>query len=142
MRHTMRKTNSFWKSGHLPTLAGSFLYFDVSFMVWVLLGALGNYIASDLGLSPSQKGLMTAVPLLGGSILRLVLGPLTDAIGAKKTGLIGMALTFLPLLGGWLWADQLSEVYALGLLLGVAGASFAVALPMASRWYPPEYQGF
>jgi NNP family nitrate/nitrite transporter-like MFS transporter len=59
----MRKTNSFWKSGHLPTLAGSFLYFDVSFMVWVLLGALGNYIASDLGLSPAQKGLMTAVPL-------------------------------------------------------------------------------
>lgn len=110
-------------------------------MVWVLLGALGNYIASDLGLSPSQKGLMTAVPLLGGSILRLVLGSLTDTIGARKTGLIGMALTFLPLLGGWLWADQLSEVYAVGLLLGVAGASFAVALPMASRWYPPEHQG-
>jgi MFS transporter, NNP family, nitrate/nitrite transporter len=135
------KKESFWKSGHLPTLAGSFLYFDVSFMIWVLLGALGNYIASDLGLSPAQKGLMTAIPLLGGSILRLVLGYLTDRIGAKTTGLIGFLLTFLPLLGGWLWAGSIGEVYAVGLLLGVAGASFAVALPMASRWYPAEHQG-
>ena len=132
---------SFWKSGHLPTLAGAFLYFDVSFMIWVLLGALGNYVASEFGLSPAQKGLMTAIPLLGGSILRLVLGYLTDSIGARKAGLIGMAATFLPLLGGWLWAGSISGVYALGLCLGVAGASFAVALPMASRWYPPEHQG-
>ncbi|PMW04423.1 MFS transporter, partial [Pseudomonas sp. GW456-11-11-14-TSB2] len=34
-----------------------------------------------------------------------------------------------------------SQVLALGLILGVAGASFAVALPIASRWYPPEHQG-
>lgn len=136
------KTNlSFWKSGHLPTLFSSFLYFDVSFMIWVLLGALGNYVASDLHLNPAQKGLMTAIPLLGGSILRLVFGQLTDRIGPRKAGCIGLALTALPLLGGWLWADSIDKVYLVGLLLGVAGASFAVALPMASRWYPPKYQG-
>lgn len=136
------KTNlSFWKSGHLPTLFSAFLYFDVSFMIWVLLGALGNYVASDLHLNPAQKGFMTAIPLLGGSILRLVFGQLTDRIGPRKTGCIGLALTLLPLLGGWLWADSIGKVYLVGLLLGVAGASFAVALPMASRWYPPKYQG-
>jgi NNP family nitrate/nitrite transporter-like MFS transporter len=137
----MKTNSSFWKSGHLPTLFSSFLYFDVSFMIWVLLGALGNYVASDLHLSPAQKGLMTAIPLLGGSILRLVFGQLTDRIGPRKAGCIGIATTMLPLLGGWLWADSIDKVYLVGLLLGVAGASFAVALPMASRWYPPQYQG-
>lgn len=137
----MKTDRSFWKSGHLPTLFSAFLYFDVSFMIWVLLGALGNYVATDLGLNPAQKGLMTAVPLLGGSILRLVFGQLTDQIGPKKTGCLGLAATLLPLLGGWLWADSIGKVLCLGLLLGVAGASFAAALPLASRWYPAKDQG-
>ena len=132
---------SFLKSGHLPTLAGCFVYFDTSFMIWVLLGALGNHIAGSLGLAPAQKGLMTAVPLLAGSVLRLVLGTVGDSIGPKKTGIIGMSLTLAPLLGGWLWADSLQKVFLVGLLLGVAGASFAVAMPMASRWYPARHQG-
>jgi NNP family nitrate/nitrite transporter-like MFS transporter len=117
------------------------LYFDASFMIWVLLGALGNYIAGGFGLTAAQKGLMTAIPLLAGSALRLVLGILSDTIGGRRAGLIGMSITILPLAGGWLWADSLPKVFAVGLLLGVAGASFAVALPMAGRWYPPEHQG-
>ena len=52
-----------------------------------------------------------------------------------------MALTLVPLLIGWLWADSFGKILLVGLLLGVAGASFAVALPLASRWYPPRYQG-
>ncbi len=131
----------FLKAGHLPTLLSAFLYFDVSFMVWVLLGALGNHMAADLNLTPAQKGLMTAVPLLGGSILRLALGFLGDRIGPRRAALTGLMLTLIPLVGGWLWAQTLGEVYCVGLLLGVAGASFAVALPMASRWYPPGHQG-
>ena len=110
-------------------------------MIWVILGALGNHISEDFGLTPAQKGLMTAIPLLSGSLLRLVQGPLADRIGARKAGVIGMSLTLLPLLGGWLWADSLEKVFLVGLLLGVAGGSFAVALPMASRWYPPQHQG-
>lgn len=110
-------------------------------MVWVLLGALGNYVAADFGLGPIQKGFMTAIPLLGGSILRLVFGHLADTIGAKRAGCVGLALTFLPLMAGWLWADSISKVYLVGLLLGVAGASFAVALPLASFWYPARFQG-
>src|ERR1043166_8452037 len=137
----MKNDTSFLKSGHLPTLLGSFVYFDVSFMIWVLLGALGNYVASDLALTPMQKGLMTAIPLLGGSILRLVFGQLTDRIGARNTALVGFAVTVLPLLAGWLWAHSISQVYRTGLFLGVAGASSAAARPLASRWYPPKYQG-
>jgi NNP family nitrate/nitrite transporter-like MFS transporter len=123
----------------------AFLYFDVSFMVWVLVGALSVSIAADLGLDQEKdafwKGLMVGVPILGGSLLRLVLGVTTDRIGAKKTGIVGMALTAVPLLLGWLWATSYADVLVTGALLGVGGASFAAALPLASRWYPPQYQG-
>src|SRR5438067_4250896 len=132
----------FPRAGHLPTLLCAFLYFTVSCMAWMMVGALANSIIPDLGeLSDSRKGLMVAIPVLGGALLRLVLGPLADHIGAKKTALIGLALTLVPLLMGWLWSDSSLEILFVGLLLGVPGASFAVALPLASRWYPPRYQG-
>jgi MFS transporter, NNP family, nitrate/nitrite transporter len=131
----------FRRAGHLPTLLCAFLYFDVSFMVWILPGALANSIVPEFGLSDSQKGLMVAIPLLGGALLRLVLGLLTDHIGARRTGILGMVLTTLPLLLGWLWADSFDKLLLVGLLLGVSGASFAAALPLAGRWYPARYQG-
>ena len=110
----------FRRAGHFPSLVSAFLYFDVSFMVWVLVGALANSIALDLKLDPVRdaglKGFMVAVPLLGGSILRLVLGVMTDRIGAKKTGVIGMLLTGVPLLLGWLWADSFNEIVLVGLM--------------------------
>ncbi len=61
----------FLSVGHLPTLFASFFYFDMSFMVWVLLGPLGVQIAKDLDLSPAQKGFMVAVPVLSGALLAL-----------------------------------------------------------------------
>ncbi|KJJ40397.1 major facilitator transporter [Bacillus subtilis] len=128
-------------SGHPLTLFCSFLYFDVSFMIWVMLGALGVYISQDFGLSPFEKGLIVAVPILSGSVFRIMLGILTDRIGPKKTAVIGMLVTMVPLLWGTFGGRSLPELYAIGILLGVAGASFAVALPMASRWYPPHLQG-
>jgi NNP family nitrate/nitrite transporter-like MFS transporter len=131
----------FRRAGHWPTLLCAFLYFDISFMVWVLVGALGSILAADFHLSPAQQGLMVAVPTLGGAVIRLVLGVLTDRIGARRTGLLGLALTTVPLLLGWLWVSRFPQLLLVGLMLGVAGASFAAALPLASRWYPPRYQG-
>lgn len=134
-------TKGFRDSGHMPSLVAALVHFDISFMVWVLLGALGAYVASDLGLSPAQKGLMVAVPPLGGSAFRLLLGPMADRVGTKRTGLISMGLVLVPLAWGWAGGNTYTEVLGIGLLLGIAGASFAVALPLASRWYPPEHQG-
>ena len=62
----------------------AFLYFDVSFMVWVLIGALANSIVADFPLSAFEKGLMVGTPILGGAILRLVLGLLADRVGARQ----------------------------------------------------------
>src|SRR5258708_36495642 len=129
------------KSGNPKTLFSAFLYFDMSFMIWVILGALGNSIAEEFHLSAGQKGLMIGLPSLSGAVLRLVLGALADRIGGRKTALIGLSLTFVPLLLGGLATNSFEMVLVVGLLLGIAGASFAVALPMASRWYPPEKQG-
>ncbi|OGB24989.1 MAG: MFS transporter [Burkholderiales bacterium RIFCSPLOWO2_02_FULL_57_36] len=137
----MQKT-SFWKAGHTPTLFASFFYFDLSFMVWVILGPLAVQIAADIGLTPAQKGLMVATPLLAGALLRIVMGVLVDHLQPKKAGMIGQVVV----IGGLTWAwlgnlDTYQSLLSLGLILGVAGAAFAVALPLASRWYPPEHQG-
>jgi NNP family nitrate/nitrite transporter-like MFS transporter len=131
----------FRKSGHWPTLLAAFVYFDISFCIWYLLGPLGNFIADDLQLSATQKGFLIATPLLGGSIFRIVLGALADHLGPRRTGLVGIVITFVPLVLGWQFADTLPRMLMVALLLGVPGASFAVALPLASRWYPPQYQG-
>ena len=133
--------NSFLKSGHTPTLVSAFLYFDISFMVWVLFGPMTPFIAEQMSLSATQKGLLTAVPLLGGSFFRPILGLLADRIGGRRAGIIGLSLTLVPLILGWHFATHLWQLYVLGFLLGIAGASFAVALPLAGRWYPPEHQG-
>jgi NNP family nitrate/nitrite transporter-like MFS transporter len=132
----------FLKSGHTPTLFAAFFYFDISFMVWVLLGPLGVAIAKSLHLDAGQKGLMVATPLLAGAFLRLVNGVLVDHIGPKRTGIIGQVIVLAGLALAWfLGIHSYSQVLLLAVVLGVAGASFAVALPLASRWYPPEYQG-
>ena len=90
----------FFKAGHLPTLISAFFYFDMSFMVWVMLGPLGVQIANDLHLDAGQKGLMVAVPLLSGALLRVVNGVLVDRVGPKTTGLIGQIIVILGLIFG------------------------------------------
>ena len=135
-------SSSFWKAGHRPTLIAAFLYFDVAFMVWVILGPLAPIIAQDLGLDAGQKGLMVAVPTLAGAVLRLVNGLLVDRIGPKLTGAIGQVIVIAGLaVAFWFGVHSFEATLALGVVLGFAGASFAVALPLASRWYPPEHQG-
>ena len=131
----------FLSAGHAPTLVAALLYFDVSFMAWVLLGPLAPFLRDAFNLSATQQGLLTAIPLLGGSLFRPLFGVLGDRIGGRRAGLIGMVLTLVPLLVGWRLAGRIEHFYLVGILLGIGGASFAVALPLASRWYPPEYQG-
>ena len=133
---------SFWQSGHRPTLIMAFLYFDVAFMVWNLLGPLAPIIATELGLSPAEKGFIVAVPTLAGAVLRLVNGFLVDRMGQKVTGAIGQLIVIAGLFIAWCnGIASLEGIIAVGMVLGFAGASFAVALPLASRWYPPEHQG-
>ncbi|MEK0085877.1 nitrate/nitrite transporter [Benzoatithermus flavus] len=132
----------FLEAGHLPTLVAAFLYFDLSFMAWVILGPLAVQIAQDLALSPAQKGLMVATPVLAGAFFRVVNGILVDHLKPKRAGAIGQLVVIAGLVAAWwLGVHSFVQLLLVGLVLGVAGASFAVALPLVSRWYPPEHQG-
>lgn len=129
-------------SGHWPTLLTAFLYFDFSFMVWTVLGPLGAQIGESLGLNPQQKGFMVALPILSGAILRIALGLLVDRIGAKNTGIAGQLVVIAGLAAAYFFGlPDYQATLLMGLVLGFAGASFAVALPQAGRWYPPGMQG-
>ena len=129
-------------NGHWPTLVTSFLYFDVSFMVWTLLGALGALIAPTLQLNSDQKFLMVSLPILAGAFLRIALSLLVDRIGTKITGLFAQLLVMASLAVAWKFGiSSLTQALWLGVALGLAGASFAVALPQSGRWYPPHMQG-
>lgn len=136
-----KQLEEFRRAGPSGTLIGALVYFTVSMAVWVIVGPLGAYIAEDLNLAPTEKGLLIALPILCGSLLRIPVGILVDRIGAKKVGMIGIALTLVPLLVGWLGAASYGSLVVIGLMLSVAGASFAVALPLASRCYPARHQG-
>ena len=129
------------RSGHWPSLAAAWLHFEVSFIAWLLVGALGVFIADEFHLTATQKGLLVAMPLLGGALLRVAVGLCSDWFGPKLTGLALLAGEAAVLLWGWLGASSYDEVLAMGLCLGIAGASFAVALPLASRAYPQAHQG-
>src|SRR5688572_18123319 len=114
----------------------------MSFMVWVLLGALAVQMSASLGLNAAEKGFMVALPVLAGALLRVVFGILVDRLKPRRAGIIGQAIVIAGLATAWLVGIKTYQgTLLLGLVLGVAGASFAVALPLASRWYPPQYQG-
>lgn len=129
------------RSGHWPTLFGAWLHFEVSFMVWLLIGAMGIAISEEFSLSASQKGLLVGIPLLGGALLRIFVGPLGDRIGAKRIGLGILCLEMFGLMLGWQRGSSFEEMLAIGFILGFAGASFAIALPLASQAYPTAHQG-
>jgi len=132
----------FFAAGHTPTLAAAFFYFDLSFMVWVLLGPLAVFIAKDLGLTPGQNGLMLATPILAGAAFRIIAGFSADVFKPRLTALVMQVIVIVGLSLAWaLGVSTYSGVMGVAALLGVAGASFAVALPLASYWYPPEHQG-
>ncbi len=135
------KTQSFLKSGHTPTLFAAFLYFDFCFAVWVLNGAMAPFISESFALTPAQKGFMISVPILAGALMRFPLGVMAQYIGRKNAAMVEMVLIMLAMSYGFLMVNTYDEVLAMGVLLGIAGASFGVALSLGSGWYPPQYKG-
>ena len=130
------------RSGHWPSLAGAWLHLTVSFMVWLLIGAMSISLARDLELSEQQTAWLVALPLLGGAGLRMLAGWSADRVGARHTALVILLAELAALLWGWLGVSGYHDALVFALCLGVAGASFAVSLPIAGRAYPPTAQGF
>ncbi len=131
----------FVRSGHWPTLLAAFLYFDFTFAIWVLNGAMAPFISEQFNLSPAQKGFMVSVPIIAGALMRFPLGVLSQYIGRKNAAMVEMGLIILALLYGYFFVDSHSEVLAMGVLLGIAGGSFGVALSLGAGWFPAKYKG-
>lgn len=129
------------QSGHSPTLFAAFLYFSFSCCIWVLNGAMAPFIGETFSLSPAQKGLMLSVPIIAGALMRFPLGILSQYIGRKKATLVEMALIAVAMLFGFFFVKSFNDLLAMGVLLGIAGASFGVALSLGSGWFPPQHKG-
>jgi NNP family nitrate/nitrite transporter-like MFS transporter len=131
----------FLKSGHLPTLISAFVYFSFSCCIWVLNGAMAPFISESLQLSPAQKGLMLSIPIFAGALMRFPLGVLAQYIGRKNATLVEMGLIAVAMGFGFFFVNTFNDLLAMGVLLGIAGASFGVALSLGSGWYPPQHKG-
>lgn len=132
---------TFLHSGHGPTLFAAFLYFSFSCCIWVLNGAMAPFIGETFDLSPAQKGLMLSVPIIAGALMRFPLGILSQYIGRKNATLVEMGLIAVAMLFGFFFVKSFNDLLAMGVLLGIAGASFGVALSLGSGWFPPQHKG-
>jgi len=132
---------AFLKTGHSPTLFASFLYFSFSCCIWVLNGAMAPFISETYQLSPAQKGLMLSIPIIAGALMRFPLGVLAQYIGRKNATLVEMGLIAVAMLFGFFFVDSFNDLLAMGVLLGIAGASFGVALSLGSGSFPPRHKG-
>ena len=84
---------------------------------------------------------MISVPILAGALMRFPLGVLSQYIGRKNAAIVEMSSISIAMFSGWLLVKTYNEVLAMGVLLGIAGASFGVALSLGSGWFPKEYKG-
>jgi NNP family nitrate/nitrite transporter-like MFS transporter len=132
---------NFLKSGHSPTLFASFLFFSFSCCIWVLNGAMAPFISETFNLSPAQKGLMLSIPIFAGALMRFPLGLLSQYIGRKNATLVEMSMIAVAMLFGFFFVKSFNDLLAMGVLLGIAGASFGVALSLGSGSFPPRHKG-
>src|SRR5687768_14598062 len=137
----MSSFQTFLRAGHGPTLFAAFLYFTFSCCIWVLNGAMAPFISETFQLSPAQKGLMLSIPIFAGALMRFPLGVLAQYIGRKNATLVEMGLIVVAMLFGFFFVDSFNDLLAMGVLLGIAGASFGVALSLGSGSFPPQYKG-
>jgi NNP family nitrate/nitrite transporter-like MFS transporter len=115
--------------------------FTVCFMVWMMFGVIGIPIKKSLDLSATQFGLLTATPILTGSLVRVPLGIWTDRFGGRIVMFLLMLSTVIPI---WMmsYANQYWHFLVIGLFVGLAGGSFSVGTPYVARWFPRNRQGF
>jgi NNP family nitrate/nitrite transporter-like MFS transporter len=132
---------TFLKSGHAPTLLAAFVYFTYCCGVWVSNGAMAPFIKESLGLTPAQVGLMLSIPIFAGALMRFPLGVLAQYIGRKNATLVEMTGIAVALMYGYFVVETFNDLLAMGVLLGIAGASFGVALSLGSGSFPAHYKG-
>ena len=129
------------KGQALSVLLVSTLAFTVCFMVWMMFGVIGIPIKKALSLNATEFGLLTAMPVLTGSLIRVPLGIWTDKFGGRIVMATLMAIT-VPAIWLMSYATAYWHFLVIGLFVGLAGGSFSVGTPYVARWFPRHQQGF
>lgn len=124
----------------IRVLISSTFAFTICFAVWMIFAVLGIPIKAQLGLSETQFGLLAAMPVLTGSLVRAPLGIWTDRYGGRPVFFILMLLAVVPI---WLlsYATEYWQFLVLALFVGLTGGSFSVGTPYVARWFPRNKQG-
>ena len=135
MNNALTQERKAWSVLIVSTLA-----FTVCFMVWMMFGVIGIPIKKMLNLNATEFGLLTATPVLTGSLIRVPLGIWTDRFGGRIVMALLMALT-VPAIWLMAYATQYWHFLVIGLFVGLAGGSFSVGTPYVARWFPPKRQG-
>lgn len=112
----------------------------INFWAWTLLSPLGTKYASELALKPVTLSFLLAIPVIVGSLGRIVIGMLTDKYGGKTIFSVVCFLTALPVFGLSL-AHGYEQLVFVALFLGLGGAVFAAGIPFVSAWFPRERRG-
>jgi NNP family nitrate/nitrite transporter-like MFS transporter len=129
-------------SGATLNLVLATLAMAMNFWAWAMLGPLAPDFKAEFGLSPTQVSIMVAVPVLIGSLGRIVAGALTDRFGGRLVFSVLCFVSIVPTLFLAFDASSYAKLIAGGFVLGIAGTSFAVGVPFVNAWYPPERRGF
>jgi NNP family nitrate/nitrite transporter-like MFS transporter len=121
------------------------LGFVVNFWAWALLSPLGPLFRENGRLGPlteSDVALMVAVPVIVGSLGRIIVGALTDRYGGRLMFPLVSAATIVPVLFLAFFAlDSYTAILVGGFFLGIGGTAFAVGVPFVNAWFPPERRG-
>jgi MFS transporter, NNP family, nitrate/nitrite transporter len=137
----MNRSNTSHGTKQISVLSANTFAFTVCFAVWVIFSVIGIPIKTALGLNETQFGLLAAMPILSGALIRLPLGMLTDKLGGRIVFFVLMIVTIVPI---WLIGEATKywHFLVLGLVVGVAGGSFSVGISYTARWFPKARQGF
>ena len=121
-------------------LTSSTFAFTICFAVWMMFAVIGIPIKKQLDLSETQFGLLAAMPVLTGSLIRVPLGLWTDRFGGRIVFFLLMLSTVIPI---WMmsYATKYWHFLVIGMFVGLAGGSFSVGTPYVARWFPKNRQG-
>jgi len=129
------------KGQALSVLMVSTFAFTVCFMVWMMFAVIGIPIKKTLDLNSTQFGILMAMPVLTGSLIRVPLGIWTDKFGGRIVMTVLMAST-VPAIWLMTYATAYWHYLSIGLFVGMAGGAFSVGTPYVARWFPRKQQGF
>jgi NNP family nitrate/nitrite transporter-like MFS transporter len=113
----------------------------LGFAVWGILSSLIVFIKEGIPLTPGQLSLVTALPVVLGSLLRIPFGYWTNKYGARWMFLISFIVLLVPVFY-ISKATSFADLITGGLFLGIAGATFSVGVTSLPKYYPREKHGF